>query len=155
MKYKCIKDYWNGNIKIMSENDIVAIGDTNLYNITTGIDHDIRDCQGILANVINVTDEMSYFRTKSPAERFKEVTDLMLNTFIKKNHDYGNSFEKSLDEEGLAAARIRMGDKWLRFKNLSKGVKNKVEDESLADTLLDLANYSIMTYLYVTGHNKD
>lgn len=55
-------------------------------------------------------------------------------------------------EEGLAMARIRLGDKFSRFKTLSRLSCNdrdqqQVTDESIRDTLLDLANYAIMTVL--------
>ncbi len=48
--------------------------------------------------------------------------------------------------------RIRLGDKFSRFKTLSKlsangGDQQKVTDESIRDTLIDLANYAIMTVL--------
>lgn len=90
------------------------------------------------------------------ANRFENIAKIMIETFTKKNHDYGNSFEQSLDEEGLAAARIRMGDKWNRFKTLSKGISAQVNDESLRDTLLDLSVYSIMTLIWLdkNGENK-
>ena len=42
-------------------------------------------------------------------------------------------------------ARIRLGDKFSRFKTLSRGGEQKVNDESIRDTLIDLANYAIMT----------
>lgn len=83
------------------------------------------------------------------ASKFKELTDIMYETYIKKNHDYGNSFDISMNEEGLAAARIRLGDKWLRFKKLSKGQETLVKDESIRDTLLDMANYAIMTVMWM------
>lgn len=44
-------------------------------------------------------------------------------------------------------ARIRLGDKFSRFKTLSRGCEQKVNDESIRDTLIDLANYAIMTVL--------
>ena len=44
--------------------------------------------------------------------------------------------------------RIRLGDKFNRFKTLSRKLDSQhVSDESLKDTLLDLANYAIMTVL--------
>ena len=43
--------------------------------------------------------------------------------------------------------RIRLGDKYLRFKTLTSGEKQRVSDESIRDTLIDLANYSIMTIM--------
>lgn len=84
---------------------------------------------------------------------FKEITDLMVETYEKKNHDYGDSFDKSVDEFGLVSPAIRLTDKLNRFKTLIK-TESKVKDESISDTLLDLANYSILTYLYIKNHNE-
>lgn len=71
-----------------------------------------------------------------------------LNTiYEKKNHDYGDSFHDTFAEEGFAMARIRLSDKLNRFKTLSKSDKQLVTDESIRDTLMDLANYAIMTVL--------
>lgn len=74
---------------------------------------------------------------------------LLLNSiYEKKNHDYGDSFHKTFVEEGMAMARIRLDDKLNRFKTLSRqGTEQQVNDESIKDTLLDLANYAIMTVL--------
>lgn len=66
--------------------------------------------------------------------------------YAKKNHDYGNSFHKTWQEEGIAMARIRLTDKLERFKRLTR-VEQRVSDESVRDTLLDLANYAIMTVM--------
>lgn len=85
----------------------------------------------------------------SDAQKFENITSNMLDTFIKKNHDYGNSFEQSLNEEGLTAARIRLGDKWNRFKSLSKSNEIFVKDESIRDTLMDAATYCIMTIMWL------
>lgn len=60
---------------------------------------------------------------------------------------YGDSFHQTFVEEGMAMARIRLGDKLSRFKTLSRGCEQKVNDESIRDTLIDLANYAIMTVL--------
>ena len=40
-----------------------------------------------------------------------------------------------------------MSDKMERVKTLSKGEKAKVTDEKIRDTLVDLANYAIMTVM--------
>ena len=44
-------------------------------------------------------------------------------------------------------SRIRLSDKFNRFKTLSRGTEAAVKDESIRDTLIDLANYAIMTVL--------
>lgn len=68
----------------------------------------------------------------------------MLKTYRDKNADYGDSFAKSYEEFGLTAPIIRISDKLERLKSLSKA-EAKVKDESIRDTLIDLANYAIMT----------
>lgn len=76
--------------------------------------------------------------------------------YAKKNHDYGDSFHLSYLEEGMAMPRIRLGDKLNRFKTLSKNLESReVQDESIRDTLLDLANYAIMTILELEGERNE
>lgn len=67
--------------------------------------------------------------------------------YEKKNHDYGDSFHQTYLEEGFAMSRIRLSDKLSRFKALSKKQTAQVKDESIRDTLIDLANYALMTIL--------
>ena len=81
------------------------------------------------------------------AEKHKKICDELNVLYAKKNHDYGDSFHISFVEEGMAMARIRLGDKLNRFKTLSRNGKQEVNDESIRDTLIDLANYAIMTIL--------
>ena len=69
------------------------------------------------------------------------------DTYIKKNHDYGDSFSRSYKKYGLVAAMVRMEDKWNRLDNLASGAEQKVADETIRDTLLDLAGYCIMTIM--------
>ena len=81
-------------------------------------------------------------------EQFMDITTNMAKTHAAKNHDYGNSFEQSLDKFGLLAAVVRMGDKMNRIESLSKK-EAEVKDESIKDTLLDLANYAVMTVMWL------
>ena len=81
----------------------------------------------------------------------KELTDL----YVRKNTDYGDSFHKTFLEEGLAMSRIRLSDKLERFKSLTRpGASVNVEDESIRDTLMDLANYAIMTVMELDRGGK-
>lgn len=73
----------------------------------------------------------------------------MLNTYIAKNHDYGDSFKKSLDEFGPLAAVVRMSDKMERIKTLVHHHTEPKVNEKIEDTLLDLANYAIMTLIHL------
>ena len=83
----------------------------------------------------------------SKIEKHLEICNELNALYAKKNHDYGDSFHLSFIEEGMAMARIRLGDKLNRFKTLSRSTKQEVNDESIRDTLIDLANYAIMTIL--------
>ena len=80
-----------------------------------------------------------------PGVTFREITDKMADIYERKNSDYGNSFSESFDEFGPIAGVVRIGDKYKRIKNLIKSdVEQKILDESIGDTLLDMANYCIM-----------
>lgn len=102
--------------------------------------------------------------TKITKENMQNAHDELLQTFVDKNADYGNSFESSLEEYGLIAALIRMEDKMGRLRTLIKSsminyiLDNdsdiaKVKDESISDTLRDLSNYALMASVWFD--NKD
>lgn len=79
--------------------------------------------------------------------RHAHICEELNELYSCKNHDYGDSFHETFVEEGFAMARIRLSDKLNRFKILSKGEHSDVKDESIIDTLMDLANYAIMTIM--------
>lgn len=83
----------------------------------------------------------------------KEICDYLNKLYEEKNHDYGDSFHQTFVEEGMAMPRIRLGDKLARFKTLTLAGNQQVKDESIRDTLLDLANYAIMTVLEIDGQD--
>ena len=77
--------------------------------------------------------------------RFKEITSDMAKTYERKNNDYSDSFGQSIREFGFVAGVVRISDKFNRLKSLLlSGKEQKVNDESVQDTLLDMANYCIM-----------
>ena len=77
-----------------------------------------------------------------------EITKELAEIYERKNHDYGDSFAKSYAEYGMAMPCIRLEDKLNRLKALTVHSKGQqVNDESVEDTLLDLANYAIMTVI--------
>lgn len=77
-------------------------------------------------------------------QTFKEITEQMLQTYIKKNRDYGGAFERGMERDGIISALTRMYDKLDRLHSL-KDKDPEIVEESVQDTLLDLANYAIMT----------
>lgn len=82
--------------------------------------------------------------------------DHQYNVFCKKNHDYGNSFEKSLDTFGLVAGIVRMNDKFERLVSLNDPSKDaQIASESLVDTLEDLSNYAAMAACWLKGKKAE
>lgn len=53
-------------------------------------------------------------------EHHRKILNELSELYAKKNHDYGDSFHQSYPWEGLAMARIRLGDKLSRFKTLTR-----------------------------------
>lgn len=83
------------------------------------------------------------------------LANQMTDLYARKNRDYGNSFDKSMDKFGLVVAAIRIGDKVNRLQSLvAKQGQAEVKDESIADTFMDLACYSIMTMMWLRDKEK-
>ena len=78
-----------------------------------------------------------------------KICQELTETYKKKNADYGNSFENSLDKHGLIAGIVRMDDKMSRLISLNSKNEQLVLDESMRDTLMDLANYAIMSVMWL------
>lgn len=98
--------------------------------------------------IVETNDAIHPFTQKELA--FQAITAAMLDTYIRKNHDYGDSFGEGFKEFGLISAVIRLGDKYRRLRSLCKD-NAKVKDESVKDTLLDMANYAVMTLVEMEG----
>lgn len=90
-------------------------------------------------------------QTKNP---FKKYTDHLAETLQSKNVAYGDSFTKSVDNYGLKVIGIRLSDKYNRIKHLVNNGLLKQNDESLEDTLLDMAGYSILALKYLKEHKN-
>lgn len=71
---------------------------------------------------------------------------------VKKNHDYGDDNITSLGAKGVY---VRMHDKMCRLKMLLWEARDpKVQDESVQDTLNDLACYAIIAMIELRGKWK-
>ena len=74
---------------------------------------------------------------------FKEIALEVADIVERKNSDYGNSFEKTINEYGNTAYYLRIEDKLSRLKSLDKKDR-KVLDESKIDTLKDIIGYTLL-----------
>ena len=82
-------------------------------------------------------------REETQADRIKHAGTELTELLVRKNHDYGDSFAKQYEKYGLISALIRMDDKMRRLETLLDG-KDAQVDESIKDTLLDLAGYALL-----------
>ena len=78
---------------------------------------------------------------------FKDLLDELLETYEKKNADYGDSFKKTHLQFGEIAGLVRISDKVNRLVSLSKKTPDSQNYESKRDTYMDLANYCLMQVL--------
>ena len=88
---------------------------------------------------------------------FRAIQDKLVNIYAKKNHDYGDSFNEGCNELGVGYAFSRIFDKTKRFQTLAKGIMNnnlsiEVQDETIEDTIMDLANYCMMYLAWIDKH---
>lgn len=85
-------------------------------------------------------------------EEHKKLCDLMHEIYIKKNSDYGNSFSDLYDEYGSIISEIHIREKFNRFKQLR--TNESQVGESIEDTLMDMANYCLLTLLEMKKLNN-
>ena len=87
--------------------------------------------------------------------KFSEYTNHLADVLNQKNQAYGDSFTKSVDKYGLPVIGIRLSDKYNRIEHLITHHELKENDESLEDTLLDMAGYSILGLKYLEEHENE
>ena len=87
-------------------------------------------------------------KTKEKTDLHKKICDKISETYEKKNHDYGDTFSVLFQKYGMIYPIIHLKEKLARIEQLSKEAE-KVEGESIKDSLLDLANYAILALLEI------
>lgn len=88
------------------------------------------------------------------SKRYLELLNEMKELHIKKNAGYAGMDAEDpwanfrlAEGFGVSAFKgtlVRMSDKYIRVKNLVKNPKNEQVGESIKDTLIDLAAYSLI-----------
>lgn len=84
---------------------------------------------------------------------FKQCTTRMLEITTKKNNDYGGTADpfKNFREFGALGILVRMSDKFARLRTAIEEQRKFEVDESIEDTAIDLANYSLLLLGYLKG----
>ena len=89
------------------------------------------------------------------SKRFYEIIDVIKTLHDKKRHDYGANEDifanfRLSELSGIPAWQgsvVRMGDKYARISNFIKKGEFKFKEESIKDTLMDMAIYSLITMI--------
>ena len=87
------------------------------------------------------------------SKRFYEILNVIKELHDKKRHDYGANEDifanfRLSELSGISAWKgsvVRMGDKYARISNFIKKGDFKFKEESIKDTLMDMAIYSLIT----------
>ena len=113
------------------------------YKLTELEQSTVNKCMKLLKENIDM-DEITT-RVNEHMSLCKELN----NTYECKNRDYGNSFSDTYQKLGIVSAVTRITDKYNRLVSLcmKSEEERKVKDESIRDTLMDMANYCMMTVL--------
>ena len=86
-------------------------------------------------------------------EKHIKICEELNEIYVNKNNDYGDSFGETFRKLGIISAVTRITDKTNRLQSLCIN-QQKVSDESIRDTLMDLANYAIMTIIELDDENE-
>lgn len=87
-------------------------------------------------------------------ECYQDTLNDMAETFYLKNERYGDSFTQTMDDYGMVTAMIRITDKFNRMKTLYQNRDLDEDDEPIMDTMLDMANYLVMTIAYIKSREE-
>lgn len=95
-----------------------------------------------------MTEKQTDKKNKSKIEIHADICKKLNDTYKAKNNDYGDSFAMVRGKYHNAIL-IRLNDKLSRLETLMDGATQKVNDESIKDTLLDLANYCLLELIEI------
>jgi hypothetical protein len=88
---------------------------------------------------------------------FKRLTEQMYSITLVKNNDYGSTEDPlaNFSEFGELGFLVRMSDKWKRIKTaLYEKRELAVANETVEDTLLDLANYCVLLLCWRSAQDE-
>ena len=89
------------------------------------------------------------------SQKFYKLLEEMKATHDAKRHDYASTEDvfanfRTCEMAGIPAWKgccVRIGDKFSRIMGFAKKEKLKVKDESIRDTLVDMANYALIALI--------
>ena len=104
-------------------------------------------CENAEAECCNKEPDALKPNIEPKVERHYAICQKLNQVYKAKNHDYGDSFGDTYKKLGIISAVTRLSDKMNRIISLAVSHDAQVKDEKIEDTLLDMANYAIMTLI--------
>ena len=95
------------------------------------------------------------------SERFYELLEEMKTTHNAKRHDYASTEDvfanfRHCEIAGIPAWKgvaVRISDKFSRIMGFARKERLEVKDESIKDTLVDMANYALIALILYEEDN--
>jgi hypothetical protein len=114
----------------------INISDNNSNGTYTN--HDNLNISDNFDDVSDIENTPEY--SEQRLQQLKSVQREAFALFERKNRDYGDAFANY----GVVGVLVRIGDKIQRALSITKNGVTMVDNESVRDTLIDLANYASM-----------
>lgn len=98
-----------------------------------------------------------HLRTREEDEEFLKFMEMFSNiahVLVKKNHDYNHAFDKAYNRMGRMYAASKVYEKTERIITLTK-TDAQVEEEGLADALMDNIGYCALYLNRISEKNKN
>ena len=160
----CYPDSLGGFCYRFDNDDLLDPGDMILiveHGMTCDDYAEWREAFASHADVIGLYDWLKGERYDSADEvydyakaiRHKNLCNDLHDLYQKKNADYGNSFADIYAEVGMPYAYGHMAEKLRRIRSLMNQPAN-VKGESMRDSLVDLANYAILTIVELDAQKE-
>lgn len=95
--------------------------------------------------------------------KFYEMLEQMADLHSRKNHDYAGDSDPlknlkactRLNLEPFMGVMVRLQDKWSRLEEFVKSGELMVKGESVKDTLMDNAVYSLLAIIIYEDNQQD
>lgn len=145
-----LKEYLEQDIEVNESNlkdtdvESITIGQAlqSIYDIPPQIKINSDKIKEV--NVDNENDPVNPFM-----EEYEKIVTETMELCIKKNKDYGSSVQDTYERFGDVSYLVRITDKYNRICSLLDK-KAEVKDESIDDTIRDMANYC---FLWLASRN--
>lgn len=145
--YKEISEYDNYEITVNKIKEIFTPGTrtTNTDDGTCKVDEPVNE-------ILNTFPQETKMLQNDYSFNFDSILRKMKSTHDRKNSDYGDACHTGYKKYGDVYYLVQLHNKLTRLESLVLGNKKNLVDESIDDTLLDMANYAV---LYLESRHRN